>query len=169
VGAKLRKVFVALAVTQAVAAVVGQLLSRRRSWGDERSEEFRVEAITAGRRFVSTAPALRAGAVVATMGGVDVDLRGATLDPGGATLDVRTTMGGVQISVPEHWAVTVDRHVVAGGVDVQLAPPEDLPADAPRLHVRAAARNGGISITNGHRPDHRRRASLRRGGVLRRR
>lgn len=125
---------------------------RRAPPGGESSDEFRVAAILGGKRFRSTARRLRAGSVVASMGGVELDLRDATLDPDGATLDVDATMGGVQIMVPPNWAVEIDKQALAGGVEARVTARESLPEDAPHLHVRAAVRMGGALVTTG--PDH---------------
>lgn len=146
-GTRLRKVLLWVVASQVVAWTVGAVLSKRWSRGDESSDEFRIVTIGGGRHFASRAALLRAGAVDATMGGVDLDLSGATLDPSGATLAVTTTMGGVHVTVPGHWAVDVTQEAKAGGVDAAVTRPEDLPADAPALHVRATARLGGISIS----------------------
>jgi hypothetical protein len=137
-----------VAASQVALWTIGAVLSKRWSRGDETSDEFRIVTIGGGRRFASRAVLLRAGAVDATMGGVDLDLRGATLDPAGATLDVTTTMGGVHVTVPDHWAVEITQQATAGGVDATVARPEDLPASAPVLHVRATARLGGIAISS---------------------
>jgi hypothetical protein len=144
----LRPVCVFLTIS-AVASVVGQIIAVRLSRGDEGSDEFQIAAICGGKKFQSRAEHLRSGSVVASMGGIDLDLRDATLDPAGASLDVRATMGGVQVIVPETWAVDVESSALAGGFEFNVTPPEKLPDDAPRLHVRAVVRMGGALVTNG--------------------
>ena len=146
-GKKLRTVLLAVVAVQTVAWVVAQVFSRRLSRGDEHTDEFQVAAICGGRRFQSRAEHLRRGSVVASMGGVDLDLRDATLDAAGATLDVTATMGGVHVVVPETWAVDVDKSGRAGGVEARVTPRTSLPADAPRLHVNAVVRMGGTMVT----------------------
>jgi hypothetical protein len=149
VGSRWRKVLLAVGASQVVGWVVGQVISKRLSRGDEGSDEFRVVALMGGTRFHSHAGHLRSGTVDTWMGGVDLDLRHATLDPAGAVLDVRTTMGGVQVSVPDHWAVDVEQAGFGGGVAATVTPPDSLPPDAPRLQVRAVARMGGVAVTTG--------------------
>jgi hypothetical protein len=56
-------------------------------------------------------------------------------------------MGGIQVIVPEDWAVEVDQKSLAGGFDVKVTPPEDLPDDAPKPHVHAVTRMGGGLVT----------------------
>lgn len=70
------------------------------------------------------------------MGGIDLDLREATLDPAGAMLVAEAMLGGVKVTVPAGWHVTVEQQARAGGVLARVTEPEDLPADAPRLRVR---------------------------------
>lgn len=146
---KVRRPLLVWVGVEAVLFVAGQILARRLARGDEDSDEFRVAAVVGGTRFRSRAHRLRAGAVMVWMGGVELDLRAATLDATGATLDVAATMGGVQIMVPATWEIDVDEHAVAGGVDVRVTDPDDLPDDAPTLHVRATARMGGVLVTTG--------------------
>jgi hypothetical protein len=91
--------------------------------------------------------------VIACCGGVDLDLRSAVLDSEGATLAVQATMGGVQVTVPDTWRVTVDADARAGGVETSVTRPEELPDDAPTLHVHAIARMGGVMVTRGGQPE----------------
>lgn len=140
---KLMKILLFIVGIQVLGSVVGLLISRRLSRGDEQSDEFAVAAFLGGKKFTSTAANLRSGSAVTSMGGIDLDLRGATLDPAGAHLDLRATMGGIQVTVPETWLVEVDEEVVAGELEVSVTPAEDLPKDAPKLHVHAVARFAG--------------------------
>ncbi len=132
----------------AVASAMGRIVARRLSRGDEESDEFRIAAICGGKQFRSCAKHLRSGSIVVSMGGIDVDLRDATLDPAGANLDLNVTTGGVQVVVPETWAVDVEGSALAGGFDSDVTPAENLPDDAPKLHVRAVVRFGGAFVKN---------------------
>jgi hypothetical protein len=82
------------------------------------------------------------------MGGMKVDLRDATLDPSGATLDLDVTMGGVEVAVPEGWAVEIDGQSRLGGIDTHLDDPADLPDDAPVLRVRTRMVMGGAMVAS---------------------
>ena len=84
---------------------------------------------------------------MAGMGGVDVDLRDATLDPTGATVELSAVMGGIQLTVPDTWAVDVDAETLAGGFEANVTPVDQLPDDAPKLRVHAVARMGGALVT----------------------
>ncbi len=125
---------------------LGQALARRKTVGDETSDEFAIAAYVGGVQRTCRAPALRRGEVSVVSGGVDLDLREATLDPGGATLDLSATWGGINVTVPTEWRVHVEDRAVLGGVDAQVTPPEELPDDAPELRVGATARLGGVAI-----------------------
>ncbi len=126
---------------------VGQLLARRSTEGDAASDEFSLAAIFGGAERVSTATALRRGRCLAVCGGVQLDLREAMLDPAGAELRIDATFGGVQVLVPATWRVTADVEAMAGGVDLRVTPPGELPEDAPALRVLGAARMGGVQVT----------------------
>ncbi len=134
-------------VTGAALWVVAQIVTWRWSTGDAESDEFKIAAICGGTKFESRTEHLRCGAVVVSMGGVDLDLRGATLDPDGASIDVKTTMGGVRIIVPENWDVRVVGSALGGGIGAKVTPREDLPDDAPTLHIRAVVVMGGALVT----------------------
>jgi Cell wall-active antibiotics response 4TMS YvqF len=144
---KVRRPLLWLVAMDALAWTAGQLLAKRLSAGDDESDEFRVAAVMGGKQFRSHARHLRTGAAVAAMGGLDLDLRDVALDSGGATLDLHATMGGVRVTVPREWAVDVDTSALAGGVQAKVTPPEELPYDAPALHVRAVVRMGGALVT----------------------
>jgi len=130
-----------------LAGVVGQLVSKRMTSGDEDSDDFRLATIFGGREFDSRATALRSASALAVMGGVELDLRAATLDPAGATLDVTAVMGGIEITLPPGWAVDVENHGKMGGVDTRVTDSAGLPADAPTLHVTTNAWFGGVEIS----------------------
>lgn len=144
---KLPRIIMAIVTVQVIGSLVGLVMSKRMSEGDENSDEFMVAAIFGGRKFHSRARSLRSGVVVASMGGIDLDLRNATLAPEGAALELRTTMGGIQVTVPQDWAVDVDAKTQAGGFEVNVTPPEDLPEDAPSLRIHAVTRMGGGAVT----------------------
>jgi hypothetical protein len=144
---KLLRVILGIVIIEAIALAVGAVISRKLTKGDEDSDEFQVAAVMGGKKFCCHAEHLRSGTVIASMGGVDIDLRDATLDPAGANLELKATMGGVQAVVPDTWAVEVNSVAVIGGVDTDVTAPEDLPDDAPRLFIDAVTRMGGVLVT----------------------
>ena len=130
----------------AAAGAVAQLVAKKMTTGDETSDDFRLAAIVGGREFTSSATALRSGSALAAVGGIVLDLREAGLDPDGATLDVTTVVGGVEVRVPEGWAVDVESHGMLGGLDNRLSESAHLPANAPALHITTHTWLGGIQI-----------------------
>jgi hypothetical protein len=124
----------------------GQLLARRKSFGDDTDDEFGIATYLGGVERSCKAASLRRGSVSVALGGVELDLREATLDPSGADLELTATLGGVNVTVPSDWRVVVDDRARLGGVEALVTDPEELPDDAPLLRVVAGARLGGISI-----------------------
>jgi hypothetical protein len=137
-------VFMGISVT---AWVVGLVASARLTRGDESSDDFSVATIMNGGEFRSHAANLRSGTAVTILGGVRIDLRAATLDPSGASLELNTIVGGLEVLVPEDWAVEVDEEVFGADFKVKVTPLETLPEDAPRLRIHAVMRLGGAEIT----------------------
>ena len=144
-GAVVKRVVKVVVVLAALGAV-GQLLARRKSFGDETADEFAIANYLGGVERACTAASLRRGAVSVVLGGVELDLREATLDPSGADLELSATLGGVNVTVPSDWRVVVDDRATLGGVEALVTDPEELPDDAPLLRVVARARLGGVSI-----------------------
>ena len=142
---------------------LGQALARRKTVGDETADEFAIASYVGGVQRTCRAESLRHGSVSVLCGGVDLDLREAVLDPAGAALELSATCGGVNLTVPTEWRVVVDDRATLGGVDARVTPPEELPADAPTLHVEATARLGGVAIRATEAAD----ASSRSGHNLR--
>ena len=144
---KLLRVFIVLMGASVAAWVASVVATARLTRGDGNSDDFQVATIMNGGEFYSYAAALRTGAAITVMGGVRVDLRGATLDPSGASLELNTFVGGLEVLVPEDWAVEVDQEVRGGDLKVDVTPLDDLPEDAPRLRIRTVLRFGGAEIT----------------------
>jgi len=146
-GSKVVRTLLWLAVLEAVAFAVGQIVSKKMTEGDEESDAFRLASFFAGKKFESHATDLKSGVVITSMGGIDLDLRDAKLDDDGAQLDLKATMGGIRVLVPADWAVDVEGEAMAGGFDARVKPVESMPAGSPRLHINAVARMGGIQVT----------------------
>lgn len=137
-------VFVALSVAARIAAVI---VSRRLTLGDESSDEFRTATIMNGKEFHSHAEHLRSGTAITSLGEMALDLTEATLDPAGASLELDTTMGGIEVRVPVYWSIEIDQEARGGGLEVDVPLAEDLPEDAPKLHIHAVTRMGGGQVT----------------------
>ena len=136
-----------IVAAQFVGWIVGQIVAKKMTKGDETSDEFQVAAILGGKKFESHAKDLKSGTAITSMGGIELDLTDATLGSGGAELELKTTMGGIQVTVPDDWAVKVDSESKAGEFQVDVTPPEALPIGAPELRIHAVTRMGGGLVT----------------------
>ena len=85
------------------------------------------------------------GTAMAFLGGCEIDLRHASLADGRATFDTFAMWGGVEIRVPEDWAV--ESHVVPllGGFEDKTHQPPDAKQ---RLVVTGIAIMGGVAVKN---------------------
>lgn len=103
-------------------------------------------AVMGGAKRRSRAKDFRGGDLIAFMGGITIDLRGAGIASGEARLDVFAMWGGIEIFVPEGWAVDAKVFPFMGGVDDHTVAPRD--DAAPHLVVRGLAFMGGVDIKN---------------------
>lgn len=142
--AKLLKVFLKVNLLLVVGALIAKFVVK--SEGATDSDQFRRVAIFDGDEFRSTGKAVIQGSVIAGFGGVQLDLRRAKASPSGMQLQVLAVFGGVEVVVPDTWAVNQSSRAIAGGVDVRVPKQETLPDTAPRLEVEATAIFGGVSL-----------------------
>jgi len=84
---------------------------------DDPSATFHVDVFMSSVARKVTAQELTGGQVIAAMGGADVDLRSARMATGEATLDLNLVMGGVNLFVPEDWAVEFKGTSIMGSVE----------------------------------------------------
>jgi hypothetical protein len=138
--------FLGLVFVEVVIYLLGRSMAGRAAVGDEVSADFARTVVWNGDEFRSMAPALRSGVVRILGGGMVIDLRQAGLDPDGARLDLDVVLGGVSVVVRDDWRVTAEANTVLGGLAASVADEDVLPEHAPRLHIAARGRAGGISI-----------------------
>jgi predicted membrane protein len=141
---KILKAFLLVDLLLAAAALIAKFTFK--SEGGPDADVFRVVAIFDGAQHRSTAKALDQATVVAMFGGVQLDLRRAQAGPGGVTVRVTAVFGGVELIVPDTWAVTTQGKAFAGDVKAKVTEPEDLPPDAPHLSVISRPVFGGVNI-----------------------
>ena len=139
----MKRVIVRSFIIFVVLAVIGQIAGflASRYFGhdaDPEDDEFRIVNIMGGSVLRSRAEALRTGNVNTVMGGTELDLREAKLAPGGAYLEVSTICGGTEILVPLDWRVEIVGTPQAGGHDLRVTDPDELPIDAPHLLLTRA-------------------------------
>lgn len=86
------------------------------------------------------------GDVTAVMGGHEIDLRPAKMTGESAVIDLFVLMGGVDMRVPEDWAVTCEAVPIMGGVEDRTRPPAgDVRG---RLILRGFIMMGGVEVKN---------------------
>ena len=105
-----------------------------------------VATVFGGKSIRSLSDSFDGGDVVAVMSGLDLDLRDVVMEGDEAVVDVFVMMGGVNVRVPENWAVTPDFGVLFGGVDDRTrAAAEDATNN---LVLRGTIFMGGLDIRN---------------------
>jgi predicted membrane protein len=102
-------------------------------------------AILSGIKRRNSSRAFSGGDVTAIMGSCEIDLRQAAIN-GDAMLDVLAVWGGIEITVPDDWAVMLDVTALLGAVEDRTRPP--LGAAAHRLTIRGAVVMGGVEVRN---------------------
>ncbi len=102
-------------------------------------------AVLSGVNRGSSSPAFRGGDLTAVMGGCEIDLRQAAID-GEAVIEVFALWGGIEIRVPDDWAVESRVVALLGGVDDKTRPPHG--AGRHRLVLRGMVVMAGLEVKN---------------------
>lgn len=97
-----------------------------------------------GSQLASHSRAFQGGSISSVFGGIELDLRDAVPAPG-ADLEVFTAFGGVEIRVPEGWAVNIRGLPLFGGWE-NATTKDALSPDAPTLNVSATVIFGGLEV-----------------------
>jgi predicted membrane protein len=96
-------------------------------------------------------PNLTGGSITAMFGGVEMDFRSADIEGEEAVIFLDAMFGGIELVVPDRWAVVWEGQNIFGGYGDETRPPlPDVPGAPPkkRLVLRGRAVFGGISIKN---------------------
>jgi predicted membrane protein len=101
-------------------------------------------ALLSGIKMSNATADFRGGKVSAILGGVEIDLRNASIN-GTATLSVFAMMGGIEIKVPNDWAVVSNCVPILGGVDDKSVPPVSA---AKKLVLTGYVVMGAIEVRN---------------------
>ena len=107
---------------------------------------FKIDMVMASISRRITLQQLKRGEITAVLGGGDIDLRGARMATDTAWLEVNLVMGGVNLFIPEDWAVEFLGTPIMGGVDDQSRHPAGEPRG--RLMVTGTTFLGGMVIKN---------------------
>jgi predicted membrane protein len=88
----------------------------------------------------------RGGELTAVMGGCEIDLRRASIKEGEARLEIFAFWGGVELKVPEDWAVIVQVTPIMGGVEDKSVPPKG--GASKKLVITGHCIMGGAEVRN---------------------
>ena len=102
-------------------------------------------AVLGGVRKGTNAQDFRRGDAFACMGGCEIDLREASMRDGEAVFDIFALMGGVEMRVPEDWAVENRGLALLGGFEDKTRRPID---PKKRLIITGLAVMGGVEVKN---------------------
>lgn len=118
-----------------------------RRLGSGAQEANRLDAFTfmGGIHRGTNSQAFQGGTAMAVMGGCEIDLRHASLEGGRAVFDTFAMWGGVEIRVPEDWAVESQVVPLLGGFEDKTRQPVDAKQ---RLVVTGIAIMGGVGVKN---------------------
>jgi predicted membrane protein len=93
----------------------------------------------------------KSGTISAMFGGVELDFRSADIEGEEAVLFVEAVFGGIELVVPERWAVIYEGQSIFGGYSDETRPPLPEVPGTPakkRLILRGQALFGGITVKN---------------------
>jgi len=103
-------------------------------------------AFMSGSKHTSRSQAFRGGELTAIMGGVEVDLRAAAVAESPAVIDVFAFWGGIEIRVPDDWAVVSEGFALMGAFEDETRP---APGEVhTKLVLKGLAIMGGVEVRN---------------------
>jgi hypothetical protein len=114
--------------------------------GEQSSSTFTVDVFLSSIARKVTSQTLTKGAVVAFLGGADVDLRSARMATDRSTLEVNLVMGGLNLIVPEDWVVEYQGAQFMGSVEDHSKPPAGEPRG--RLLINGVVLLSSVVIKN---------------------
>jgi hypothetical protein len=130
---------------QAVVAVAGRLVARRKDEGDESSTAIRRVQTVGGVDLHPLNPALSRVRMDLVMAGGALDLTALPRVPGGVDVTIRAVMGGMAVQVPPGWRVWWQFRGIGGiGADGPVVRAKDEATADVRLHVRCLL--GGVGV-----------------------
>lgn len=101
-------------------------------------------ALLGGFKRVVTSKRFQGGSLTAFMGGVEVDLRQAEIEGDSAAIETLAFWGGIDIRVPEDWAVELSGTPILGGFEDKTTRRHG--SSAKTLIIRGFAIMGGVEI-----------------------
>jgi len=105
-----------------------------------------VKAILGGFKHTIISQDFGGGEVTAVMGGCELDLRQAVIRGEEAVINIFALWGGVELRVPDTWAVVIKGVPILGGFANETR--TNASPDAKRLVVTGSAIMGGVEVKN---------------------
>jgi hypothetical protein len=124
--------------------LVRRALRRPASGAEPSPDRLSGFAVLGGSSRRSASPDFKGGDFTAVMGGCEVDLRDARIATGPAVIDVFAFWGGVEIRVPDDWAVDSEVTAILGGFDDKSG--KGIVDKSQRLIIRGLAMMGGVEV-----------------------
>jgi hypothetical protein len=112
------------------------------------ADELRRSVTMGGLELTVESQQFKGGALSATMGGVEVDLRRAAISGEQATIDVALLMSGLELCVPSNWQVVSEVAPFMGAVEDKTEPRPDNAGVQKKLFLRGTVTMAAITITN---------------------
>lgn len=88
------------------------------------------------------------GYLSSTFGGIEIDLRGANTKLDEIFIQADAVFGGIEITLPDRWNVTVRGSGVFGGFEDRTHPPASTGEKRPHITVTGSAVFGGVTVRN---------------------
>lgn len=144
---RFRDVWPLLLILAGVAMLWGSVL-RRKAQGEGATDDavLNGSAILGGFTRSVTTQDFRGGDLTAIMGGCEIDLRKAAIRGDEAVLNVFAFWGGVELRVPEQWAVVTKAMPILGGVSDETRPA--VGAGTKKLVITGTVVMGGVEVKN---------------------
>jgi predicted membrane protein len=143
----LRDFWPLILIAVGVMMVAGGLGRGRRAAGNgDPSNTIHALAFWSGidRKIVSQD--FQGGDITAIMGGHQLDFRAAKIAGGVAEIDMLVMMGGVDMRIPEDWALAVEAVPIMGGIEDRTRPPAGEVKG--RLVLKGFVMMGGVEVKN---------------------
>jgi hypothetical protein len=127
-------------------AIISHAFRRHRGLGTDTKSEVSAFAFLSSVERTCRTQNFRGGELTAIMGGCEIDLRQTSMESDEAVIHTFCLMGGMEIRVPDHWAVSAEILPLMGGCEDHT----EIHGDEPRKHliIKGLAIMGGIEVRN---------------------
>ena len=107
--------------------------------------DFSISSIFSGNHQIIEADDFKNGSVLALFGGAEIDLRNSDIKDE-AFIDITCMFGGIEIKIPEGWAVRSHGTPILGGFENKTNTFSERKPDMPVLNINFLVMFGGIDV-----------------------